>query len=164
MQKIDYRSLKYGIIGTQEPVLVRAGKQVVRVQELKFYCIYFQYFESQTIWLDYSWCFDGHLIFRLQNSNYDCQDTVQEPQHHVASQQRQCDPNSRLAKRREILIFPRTAGNTGNSRELLVIPGNYWEISYSLTKKLLIYLLTAIQSYLQCKNNHYNSNFYQIIK
>ena len=25
----------------------------------------------------------------------------------------------RLAKRREILIFPRTAGNTGNSRELL---------------------------------------------
>ena len=51
----------------------------------------------------------------------------------------------RLAKRREILIFPRTAGNTGNSRELLVIPGNYWEISYLLTKKLLIYLLTAIQ-------------------
>ena len=37
---------------------------------------------------------------------------------------------ARLAKRREILIFPRTAGNTGNSRELLVIPGNYWEISY----------------------------------
>ena len=34
----------------------------------------------------------------------------------------------RLAKRWEILIFPRTAGNTGNSRELLVIPGNYWEI------------------------------------
>ena len=37
---------------------------------------------------------------------------------------------SRLAKRREILIFPRAAGNTGNSRELmvnsrelLVIPG-----------------------------------------
>ena len=26
---------------------------------------------------------------------------------------------ARLAKRREILIFPRTAGNTGNSRELL---------------------------------------------
>ena len=25
----------------------------------------------------------------------------------------------RLAKRREILIFPRTAGNTGNSQELL---------------------------------------------
>ena len=72
--------------------------------------------------------------------------------------------NTRLAKRREILIFPRTAGNTGNSRELLVIPGNYWEISYSLTKKLLIYLLTAIQLYLQCKNNHYNSIFYQIIK
>ena len=78
---------------------------------------------------------------------------------------------SRLAKRREILIFPRTAGNTGNSRELLVIPGNYWvipgnywEISHSLTKKLLIYLLTAIQLYLQCKNNHHNSTFYQIIK
>ena len=52
--------------------------------------------------------------------------------------------HARLAKRREILIFPRTAGNTGNSRELLVIPGNFWEISYSLTKKLLIYLLTAI--------------------
>ena len=33
---------------------------------------------------------------------------------------------SRLAKRREILIFPRTAGNTGNSREILVIPGKYW--------------------------------------
>ena len=28
-------------------------------------------------------------------------------------------PFPRLAKRREILIFPRTAGNTGNSRELL---------------------------------------------
>ena len=36
-------------------------------------------------------------------------------------------------------MFSRTAGNTGNSRELLVIPGNYWDISYSLTKKLLIY-------------------------
>ena len=43
---------------------------------------------------------------------------------------------SRLAKRREILIFPRTAGNTGNSREILVIPGNYWEIGYSSTRKL----------------------------
>ena len=39
---------------------------------------------------------------------------------------------ARLAKRREILIFPRTTGNTGNSREILVIPGNYWEIGYSL--------------------------------
>ena len=27
--------------------------------------------------------------------------------------------DARLAKRREILIFSRTAGNTGNSRELL---------------------------------------------
>ena len=71
---------------------------------------------------------------------------------------------ARLAKRREILIFPRTAGNTGNSWELLVIPGNYWEISYSLIKKLLILLLIAIQLYLECKNNHYNSTFYQIIK
>ena len=70
----------------------------------------------------------------------------------------------KVGKKAGILIFPRTAGNTGNSRELLVIPGNYWEISYSLTKKLLIYLLTAIQLYLQCKNNHYNSTFYQIIK
>ena len=59
-------------------------------------------------------------------------------------------------KRREILIFPRTVGNTGNSRELL---GNKL-----LTKKLLIFLLTAIQLYLQCKNNHYNSTFYHIIK
>ena len=42
---------------------------------------------------------------------------------------------SRLAKRREILVFPRTAGNTGNSRELLVIPGNYWEIGPSLMRK-----------------------------
>ena len=54
-------------------------------------------------------------------------------------------PGPRLAKRREILIFPRMAGNTGNSREILVISANYWEIGYSLTKKLLIYLLTAIQ-------------------
>ena len=46
---------------------------------------------------------------------------------------------TRLAKRREILIFPRTAGNTGNSWETLVIPENYWEIGYSLTKKLIIY-------------------------
>ena len=42
---------------------------------------------------------------------------------------------SRLAKRQEIMIFPRTAGNTANSREILVIPVNYWEIGYSLTKK-----------------------------
>ena len=86
----------------------------------------------------------------------------------IRGDQKQCKNGeacqARLAKRREILIFPRTAGNTGNSRELLVIPGNYWEISYSLTKKLFIYLLTAIQLYLKCKNNHYNSTFYQIIK
>ena len=43
---------------------------------------------------------------------------------------------SRLAKRREILIFPRIVGNTGNSRELLVIHGNYWEISSSPTRKV----------------------------
>ena len=42
--------------------------------------------------------------------------------------------NTRLAKRREILIFPRTAGNTGNSQELLVIPGKYWEICFSPTR------------------------------
>ena len=43
---------------------------------------------------------------------------------------------SRLAKKREILIFPRTAGNTGNSREILEIPGNYWEIGvFPTTKK-----------------------------
>ena len=45
------------------------------------------------------------------------------------------DRPARLAKRREILIFPRTAGNTGNSREILVIPGNYWEIGSSPTRK-----------------------------
>ena len=43
---------------------------------------------------------------------------------------------TRLAKRRVILIFPRTAGNTGNSRELLVFPGNYWEIGFSPAKKV----------------------------
>ena len=52
--------------------------------------------------------------------------------------------------------------------ESLVIPGNYWELSCSLIKKkTLIYLLTAIQPYLQCKNaknKHYNSTFYQIVK
>ena len=42
---------------------------------------------------------------------------------------------TRLAKRREILIFPRTVGNTGNYREILVIPGNYWEIGSSPTRK-----------------------------
>ena len=47
---------------------------------------------------------------------------------------RQKPNNTRLAKRREILIFPRTAGNTGNSREILVIPGNYWEIGSSPTR------------------------------
>ena len=35
---------------------------------------------------------------------------------------------SRLAKRREILIFPRTAGNTGNSREFPGITGKYLKI------------------------------------
>ena len=45
------------------------------------------------------------------------------------------DAGPRLAKRREILIFPKTAGNTGNSRELLVIPGNYWEIGSSSMRK-----------------------------
>ena len=47
---------------------------------------------------------------------------------------------SRLAKRREILIFPRRAGKTGNSRELPVIPGNYWEISSSPTRKFKYFL------------------------
>ena len=42
---------------------------------------------------------------------------------------------TRLAKRREILIFPGTAGNTGNSREILVIPGNYWGICPSPIRK-----------------------------
>ena len=42
---------------------------------------------------------------------------------------------TRLANRWEILIFPRTAGNTGNSREILVIPGIYWEIGSSPTRK-----------------------------
>ena len=46
-------------------------------------------------------------------------------------------PNSKVGKK------ARTAGNTGNSREILVIPGNYWEKGYLLIKKVLIYLLTA---------------------
>ena len=71
---------------------------------------------------------------------------------------------ARLAKRREILIFPRTAGNTGNSREILVIPGKYWEIGNSSTRKLYVYLLTAIPLYLQCKINHYKPTFNQINK
>ena len=36
----------------------------------------------------------------------------------------------RLAKKRAILIFPRTAVNTGNSQEILGIPGKYWEIRF----------------------------------
>lgn len=32
---------------------------------------------------------------------------------------------------REILVFPRMVGNTGNSREILVFPGKYWEIKYN---------------------------------
>lgn len=36
-----------------------------------------------------------------------------------------------LAKKQEILIFPRTVGNTCNSREILVFPGKYWEIKYN---------------------------------
>ena len=73
---------------------------------------------------------------------------------------------ARLAKRREILIFPRTAGNTGNSREILVIPGNYWEIGYSLTKKVLMYLLAVYNYICKAQNNHnnlYKSTFNQIV-
>jgi hypothetical protein len=33
-----------------------------------------------------------------------------------------------LAKKREILIFPRTVENAGISREILVFTGKYWEI------------------------------------
>ena len=47
--------------------------------------------------------------------------------------------NSRLAKRREIPIFPRTVGNTGNSPEILVIPGNYWEIGPLPSRKLKLF-------------------------
>ena len=41
---------------------------------------------------------------------------------------------ARLAKRREILIFPRTAGNTGNSRELLgnKSPSNQKILNYTI--------------------------------
>ena len=45
----------------------------------------------------------------------------------------QNNPKNKVGKKAgntTVLIFPRTAGNTGNSRELLVIPRNYWEISY----------------------------------
>jgi hypothetical protein len=31
-----------------------------------------------------------------------------------------------LAKKQEILIFPRTVGNTGISWEILVFTGKYW--------------------------------------
>ena len=34
-----------------------------------------------------------------------------------------------LVKRREILVFPRTTGNTGISWKLLVFPWKYWEIT-----------------------------------
>jgi hypothetical protein len=39
-----------------------------------------------------------------------------------------------LVKKQEILIFPRTARNTGISREILVFTGKYWEI------RLILYL------------------------
>ena len=48
-----------------------------------------------------------------------------------------------LAKQRE--IFPRTAGNTGNSLEILGIPGKYWEfpgntgISWEIPEHELMY-------------------------
>ena len=35
MQKFDHRSLKYGIIGTQERVLARQGKQAIRVRAIE---------------------------------------------------------------------------------------------------------------------------------
>ena len=63
-------------------------------------------------------------------------------------------PNgTRLAKRREILIFPRMAGNTGNSREILVIPRNCmcWEIGPYPSRKLKIYFMTAITIYAKQK-------------
>ena len=41
-----------------------------------------------------------------------------------------------LAKKREILIFPRTAGTTGISREILVITGKYWEIRLILNLQI----------------------------
>ena len=39
-------------------------------------------------------------------------------------------------KKQEILIFPRTAGNTGISREMLVITGKYWEIRLILNLQI----------------------------
>ena len=68
--------------------------------------------------------------------------------------------NAELAKRQEILIFPRMAGNTGNSREILVIPGHYWEIGSSPTKNVKVYVLTAMQLYLQCKISYYRQTLY----
>ena len=35
MQKFDHRNLKYGVIGTQERVLARQGKQAIRVQTIE---------------------------------------------------------------------------------------------------------------------------------
>ena len=58
---------------------------------------------------------------------------------------------TRLAKRREILIFPRTVGNTGNSREILVIPGNFWEIGSSPIRKFQIYFIIGIIIYVRQK-------------
>ena len=46
------------------------------------------------------------------------------------------DLMSRLVEKWEILLFPIMVGNTGNSRELLVIPRNYWEIGLLKMRKL----------------------------
>ena len=63
---------------------------------------------------------------------------------------------ARLVKRREILIFPRKAGNTDNSREILVTPGNYtyWEIGPYPSRKLKIYFMIVITTYAKQNNNY----------
>ena len=55
------------------------------------------------------------------------------------------------------------AGNTYNSQDGRIyreLVGN----RLLTNQKLKMYLLKAIQLYLQCKNNHNKSTFYQIIK
>jgi hypothetical protein len=42
-----------------------------------------------------------------------------------------------LSINREIRVFPRTVGNTGNYREILGLPGNYQEILDKAVKIVL---------------------------
>ena len=65
---------------------------------------------------------------------------------------------ARLAKRREILIFPRTAGNTGNSRELLGNKSlsNQKVLNYNIITGIIIYVRQKInkQPFIQSLNKY----------